>query len=72
MSIWKSSQDGEAGPQGPQGIQGIQGVAGNPGSNGVDGVRGSVWTTGSGAPSASANAGDMYLDTSTGNVWRMN
>ena len=52
------------GPAGTQG-QSITGPAGQ------DGVRGSFWTTGTGAPSAAANVGDMYLDTATGNVYRM-
>lgn len=44
---------------------------GTNGTNGVDGVRGSIWTTASGAPITTANAGDMYLDTATGNVYTM-
>jgi hypothetical protein len=56
------------GPPGPQGIQGQQGVQGDPGQTGQ---RGSVWTTGTGDPTATdALPGDMYLDEFNGNVWR--
>lgn len=40
------------------------------GPTGPAGVDGSVWLTGSGAPFEDAEAGDMYLDTTTGNAWR--
>ena len=55
---------GPAGPAGPQGAQGAPGAAG---------VRGSRWYTGAGAPGAIPDArieGDMYLDETTGDVWR--
>jgi hypothetical protein len=47
-------------------------VVGSNGTNGSAGTRGSIWAVGSGSPSAAANVGDMYLDTATGDVWRMN
>lgn len=72
------SYRGATGSQGPQGasIQGPPGERGPEGPAGVGtqgptGVRGSVWTSGNGTPTASANEGDMYLDASTGDVWRM-
>lgn len=68
---------GAAGPQGPKGDQGIQGVQGETGSRGPQGAkgetgtRGSLWTSGAGAPAGTGNVGDMYLDTTTGDVYRM-
>jgi len=42
-----------------------------PGPAGPPGVRGSIWTTGVGAPVATdALVGDMYLNESNGDVWR--
>ena len=58
------------GPVGPAGPMGPRGVQGDPG---VPGVRGSRWYTGAGAPAAVPDArieGDMWLDESTGDVWR--
>jgi hypothetical protein len=55
------------GPAGPVGPAGAQGAAGDPGA------RGSRWYTGAGAPGAVPDTrveGDMYLDESTGDVWR--
>lgn len=71
------------GPQGPTGSQGIQGASGIPGGtgasgasgvpgqNGSDGARGSRWFTGAGSPSGvtGAVAGDIFLDTGTGDVY---
>jgi hypothetical protein len=59
-----SYSTGPAGPAGP---------AGPPGVQGAQGVRGSRWYTGPGAPAAVPDArieGDMWLDESTGDVWR--
>jgi hypothetical protein len=52
---------GAPGPMGPRGVQGDQGV------------RGSRWYTGAGAPGAVPDTrieGDMWLDETTGDVWR--
>jgi hypothetical protein len=52
---------GPAGPIGPRGVQGDQGL------------RGSRWYTGAGPPGAVPDArieGDMWLDETTGDVWR--
>ena len=56
-----------AGPAGPPGPAGATGAVGE------QGVRGSRWYTGAGAPGAVPDVrieGDMYLDESTGDVWR--
>lgn len=76
---------GPAGPDGKQGIQGIQGEQGErgkegpegkqgiQGGKGADGARGSAWFTGAGTPGSisEAVAGDMYLDTASGNVYKL-
>ncbi|HYW88806.1 MAG TPA: carbohydrate-binding protein [Chloroflexota bacterium] len=46
----------------------LTGATGATGSTGPQGTRGSLWTTGSGVPSAAANANDQYLR-SDGHVW---
>lgn len=55
------------GPPGPQGAQGAASTIPGPA-----GQRGSIWTTGSGAPTVTGSelSGDMYLDEVTGDVWR--
>ena len=59
---------GEKGDKGDQGEQGIQGEPGEPGEPGEDG---SIWLTGSGAPTSSIGKnGDMYLNTSNGDVYQ--
>jgi len=63
-------------PQGPQGPAGPQGSTGAAGPTGSPGLRGSRWYTGAGAPSGvipdDRVDGDMYLDETTGDVWRWN
>jgi hypothetical protein len=56
------------GPAGPVGATGAVGPTGD------TGVRGSIWTTGSGAPGTIPGQliGDMYLDEVSGDVWRFN
>lgn len=60
------------GPPGPEGPVGPQGAAGPQGSPGPTGERGSIWTTGQGAPTQTTGVlvGDMYLDEANGDVWR--
>ena len=59
---------GEKGDKGDQGEQGIQGEPGEPGKPGEDG---SLWYSGEGAPSSDlGKEGDMYLDTSTSDVYQ--
>lgn len=55
------------GPAGPPGAQGAASTVPGPA-----GQRGSIWTTGSGAPAVTGSelSGDMYLDEVTGDVWR--
>lgn len=59
---------GPSGPAGPAGATGAPGPAGQPG------MRGSRWYTGAGVPTGSVPDdrvdGDMYLDTTNGDVWR--
>ena len=59
---------GEKGDKGDQGEQGIQGEPGEPGEPGEDG---SFWYSGEGAPSSDlGKEGDMYLNTSNGDVYQ--
>jgi hypothetical protein len=60
-------------PTGPAGPAGPVGASGAPGAPGDPGVRGSRWYTGAGAPSLPSTGrvdGDMWLDETTGDVWR--
>ena len=56
-----------------KGPQGDQGTAGPAGSAGATGARGSKWFTGTGAPGSLGGqlAGDMYLDTATGDFYTL-
>ena len=69
---------GPAGPAGSTGVagpQGIQGPVGATGGAGVQGVRGTGWFVGSGPPPASIPGqltGDLYLDQSNGDVYKLN
>jgi len=70
---------GSTGPQGPAGPTGATGPAGATGATGPQGPQGPTgpagangekWYTGSGAPSAGTGVnGDLYLNTSTGDVY---
>ncbi|HUZ42291.1 MAG TPA: pentapeptide repeat-containing protein [Acidimicrobiales bacterium] len=62
---------GTAGAAGSPGATGAAGAVGPHGAPGEQGVRGSLWSTGSGAPSATGLSGDLYLDTATGNVYEL-
>lgn len=64
---------GETGPQGPQGLQGDQGATGNQGPAGTDGARGNTWYTGDGSPGSLTGsiAGDLYLDNTNGDVYKL-
>lgn len=63
---------GDQGDPGPQGDPGEPGVKGDPGA---DGLRGTKWWFGSGAPVETVDplqlAGDAYLDTVDGVVYRL-
>lgn len=76
-------ETGATGEQGPRGEQGIQGVKGDKGDTGETGQRGSAWYSGtaitgtatsgtvfSGSGITSALVNDMYLNTSTGAVYK--
>ena len=58
---------------GPQGPAGPAGADGAPGSTGATGTRGSLWYTGAGAPGTISGQlpNDMYLDTSTGDIYQL-
>ncbi len=61
---------GEQGPKGDTGEQGPKGDQGVPGKDGTDGKDGSKIYTGSGAPSEDFGVeGDVYVDTSTGDLY---
>lgn len=66
---------GIQGVQGNQGVQGEQGPKGDQGAPGTAGARGTLWYTGSGAPGttvdAGQRAGDLYLDLTSGTVYRL-
>lgn len=72
------------GPEGQQGIQGVQGNDGPKGDKGDPGVkgdpgsagaRGTLWYTGSGTPGTTVDPGqlpgDLYLDLTSGTVYRL-
>jgi hypothetical protein len=54
-------------------LKGATGAQGAQGSPGAQGARGSAWFTGAGVPTTVANSapGDLYLDTDTGDVYRL-
>lgn len=60
--------------KGATGAAGADGADGSDGAAGPAGTRGSLWTSGTGVPSAANNAGDMYLRTATniGDVYQGN
>lgn len=62
---------GPTGPQGVAGADGATGATGPAGATGAAGARGSLWYTGTGAPSgiSGAAANDLFLDTQTGDVY---
>lgn len=52
----------------------IRGPKGDPGNDGNQGPRGTFWYTGSGAPAATpvgSRPGDLYLDTTTGDIYTL-
>jgi hypothetical protein len=72
-NVGATGATGPAGAAGPQGPTGAQGPPGATGATGAQGTRGSVWLTGAGPPApptGSILAGDMYLDTVTGNIYQ--
>jgi hypothetical protein len=66
--------DGATGPTGAEGPAGVDGTDGADGATGAQGPRGTGWFSGAGAPAPEppgAIAGDMYLDTVTGDVYTL-
>jgi hypothetical protein len=64
------------GPTGPTGATGTQGPTGNTGPQGptgATGTRGSQWFVGAGAPGTVTGSipNDMYLNTTTGDVYQL-
>jgi hypothetical protein len=60
-------------PTGPAGPAGPQGTSGAPGPTGPEGQRGSRWYSGTGLPTSVPDSrvdGDMWLNETTGDVWR--
>ena len=49
---------------------GTPGAVGQPGATGATGAPGSFWFTGAGVPVFVANEGDLFLDTTTGDVYQ--
>ena len=72
-SGWGSVVCNIKGATGSTGSTGATGSAGSNGTNGTNGARGATWWTGSGAPGTVSGsvAGDLYLDTATGNVYTL-
>lgn len=64
---------GDRGPTGDTGPTGAQGATGANGATGPTGSRGSNWYTGTGVPSGIGGSlpGDLYLDTQTGDVYKL-
>jgi hypothetical protein len=62
---------GATGPAGAQGTAGATGAAGSTGATGATGPRGTNWYQGHGAPGSigGSQAGDMYLDLDSGDVY---
>ena len=65
-SDWGAPIADITGPQGPKGDKGDTGATGE---QGAAGPAGTSVTTGSGAPVVSANAGDLYLDIASGDLY---
>ena len=63
-------EQGDKGQTGAQGAQGEKGEQGDPGEDGADGINGNTWTVGEGAPTGSANIGDMYYNKTNSKVYQ--
>ena len=62
---------GDTGATGPAGETGPKGDKGDPGEDGEDGKDGSTWLTGTSKPADTlGNIGDMYLNTTNGDVYQ--
>jgi hypothetical protein len=65
--------EGPQGPQGDPGADGSDGAQGPKGDTGDAGARGAKWFTGTGPPGSvsGSQAGDMYIDTATGDLYEL-
>ncbi len=71
LSSCGKGEKGDKGDTGPAGATGETGPKGDKGEDGKDGIDGSTWLTGSGVPSSNlGKEGDMYLNTSNGDVYQ--
>jgi len=64
---------GASGPTGPQGNTGSMGATGPTGATGAAGIRGNGWYSGTGVPGVipGSMVGDLYLDTTSGAVYKL-
>ena len=70
-SCGSKGEKGDTGATGPAGETGPKGDKGDPGEDGKDGEDGSTWLTGTSKPSETlGKVGDMYLNTSNGDVYQ--
>ena len=70
-SCGSKGEKGDTGATGPAGETGPKGDKGDPGENGEDGKDGATWLTGTSKPADSlGNLGDMYLNTTNGDVYQ--
>ena len=70
-SCGEKGEKGDTGATGPAGETGPKGDKGDPGENGEDGKDGATWLTGTSKPADSlGNLGDMYLNTTNGDVYQ--
>ena len=70
-SCGEKGEKGDTGATGPAGETGPKGDKGDPGENGEDGKDGATWLTGTSKPADTlGNLGDMYLNTTNGDVYQ--
>ena len=70
-SCGSKGEKGDTGATGPAGETGPKGDKGDPGENGEDGKDGATWLTGTSKPADTlGNLGDMYLNTTNGDVYQ--
>ena len=71
LSSCGKGEKGDTGATGPAGETGPKGDKGDPGENGEDGKDGATWLTGTSKPADTlGNLGDMYLNTTNGDVYQ--
>lgn len=67
--VLSSGLVGATGATGPQGIAGVTGPTGPTGSQGIQGITGAIAFTAATTPPAGATYGDMWFNTTSGNVF---